>query len=187
MSTRTVLFTTGLPFFSACAGAFVSSQMAMVEAQVDSILSMIFDGLGLYGALAGFACFVLSVGSRLLIPSFGQMIRKEKVEWIKNYSVAVSASILPTCLMFIAGLVTLLIPGIGVFLACAAALMGVVNNFKLLAKQMKSTNSLVNSLIIAGVLAVILLVTFFVAMLIIGAFFNDGFLESAGMLLENLM
>jgi flagellar biosynthesis protein FlhB len=97
--------------------------------------------------------------------------------------VAVSASLLPAALLLIAGLLSLISFALDMIVAAVVAVLGLVIDFKLLAKQMKSTNSLLNSLMVSGILTVVGLIIAWIVVSIILGYFESTF----GFVIEDLM
>ena len=160
-------------------GTMVGLGGASALAEMNQMLKIIFKGVYGTAMWAGCLSYLIPLIIGFAIPCIGQLIRKEKVDLVHNGICAATAAVVPAALFFVGGLLSLLAFGLGAVVMFVAAMAGIVVAYKLIAKQMKNTTSLVNGLIIAAILTVIVAL---VAWIVSGAFV--GFVENG--LMKNL-
>jgi hypothetical protein len=110
------------------AGEMIAHMVAwllLAEILTDAIgrhLSRINGTAALFGLLTGLSA--LTIG--FLIPTAGQMLKRERVQWQGNFSTAVSVALLPAALFLLGALLGLVSFRVGVCLMVLAAMVGVV-------------------------------------------------------------
>lgn len=146
------------------------------------VLMLGVDGMVGVSIATGILCYLVPNILAMLIPTCGQLIRKEKVDLVQNFVTVACANVLPSVLLLLAALFFLFLPIVGLLFAMAAIMLGIVIDFKLLAKQMKNTGTVVGSLVTALVLALIAIIVVWVVSAPVIGFIEDQFRNLGGLL-----
>lgn len=109
---------------------------------------------GITGTFVWCGClsFLVPLAFYFLVPVLANLVHKEAVNVRKAFACAAAASVVPSALFLLAGIVGLVIAKVGYFLILAAALSGIINFTKLTGKLVRG-NSAVSALLVALVVA----------------------------------
>lgn len=117
------------------------------------------DGLfrGVYASAVGggFVTFLVPLVIAVLIPLIARLLRKEQVDFRSCALTGIGATVLPSGLLLLAGLVTLAIPGVGALLVGVAAMTGLVMFYRQLAKEIRGSDTAGSAVLIAVLLIAI--------------------------------
>jgi len=109
---------------------------------------------GITGTVVWCGClsFLVPLAFYFLVPVLANLVHKEAVNVRKAFACAAAASVVPSALFLLAGVVGLVIAKVGYFLILAAALSGIINFTKLTGKLVRG-NSAVSAFLVALVVA----------------------------------
>ena len=134
----------------------LKSAMGVAAASMWEMVSMIFDGIYGYGVLGGLWTCLFPVVFAMAILIVGQLIRKEKVDFVSAFVTGGCVKLAPSLIFLAGALITLVIPTVGLLVILVGIIAGLAADYKLLAKIVPNTNGFVGGLIAAAVVAVIL-------------------------------
>lgn len=109
-------------------------------------------GIGGTFAWCGCLSFLVPLAFYFLVPVAANLVHKEAVNVRRAFACAAAASVVPSALFLVAGVVGLVIAKVGYFLILAAALAGIINFTKLTGKLVRG-NSAISAFLVALVVA----------------------------------
>lgn len=126
-------------------------------ADKDDVAEMVNEAFeGVYGTAiwGGVVSFAVPVLICMAIMIVGQLIRKEKVNFVSSFIAASCLNVLPAALLLLGALLMLIVPDIAIYPIVIAMVAGIANFCNLLTAQSQKPGSALGSLITAVVLTV---------------------------------
>lgn len=142
---------------------------------------------GITGTFVWCGClsFLVPLAFYFLVPVLANLVHKEAVNVRKAFACAAAASVVPSALFLLAGVVGLLIAKVGYILILTAALAGIINFTKLTGKLVRG-NSAVSAFLVALVVAAMVGLTAYIEYSVIKDFIAAAISDLLGGLLGGL-
>ena len=158
-----------------------------VGTMVWDYMKEMFDGIYGYAVLGGLWTCVIPVALSMGIIIVGQLIRKEKVDFIPAFITASCINVGPSVVFLVGALFTTFLSSVGIFLILVGIIMAMAANYKLIGKFVANTTGIVGGLIAAAVVAAVIGIMYLVISGVLTGYVEGPLAENLGAGIEDLL